>query len=58
MTVDMTNKPNRETFEHIFSERLQLIEESVHRHGWGYLSVKTTDEYLQNLISFARGVIQ
>lgn len=53
-TIDMTNKAYRETFEKPFQEQLKLIEDTVKKYGWGYISVKTTDDYLSKLTEHMR----
>ena len=53
-TIDMTNKAYREAFEKPFQERLKRIEETVKKYGWGYISVKTTDDYLAKLADYVR----
>lgn len=55
--VDMTNKNNRNAFEEIFKKQTEKIETTVKRQGWGYLLIKTTDDYLKMLMSFAKGVV-
>ena len=52
--IDMTNKINREAFEKPFQNRITLIEETVKKYGWGYISVKTTDDYLSKLTDYMR----
>jgi hypothetical protein len=53
-TIDMTNKLYRESFEKPFQERLMQIEDTVKKYGWGYISVKTTDDYLAKLTDYVR----
>ena len=53
-SVDMTNRTVRDAFEKPFANHLQQLEETVKQNGWGYLSVKTTDKYLEELMSYVR----
>ncbi|MBR6412889.1 MAG: DUF58 domain-containing protein [Alphaproteobacteria bacterium] len=53
-SVDMTNRSVRESFEKPFAENLAKLKETIEHNGWGYLSVKTTDNYLEKLMSYVR----
>ena len=53
--VDMTNRTVRESFEKPFSENLLKLKEIIEQNGWGYLSVKTTDNYLETLTACIHG---
>jgi len=53
-TVDMTNKANRDSFETAFQNRLTFIKETASSNGWDYVSVKTTDDYLNLLLGRIR----
>ena len=53
-TVDMTNRTVRESYEKPFAENLVKLKETIEHNGWGYLSVKTTDNYLEKLMSHVR----
>lgn len=53
-TIDMTNKAYREAFEKPFQEQFKLIEDAVKKYGWGYICVKTTDDYLSKLTDYLR----
>ena len=52
--IDMTNRSVRESFEKPFIENLAKLKETIEHNGWGYLSVKTTDNYLEKLMSYVR----
>lgn len=54
-TLDMTSKSARKAFEQAFKHQLSFIRETVDRYGWGYLQVKTTDNYLNTLTEYTRG---
>ncbi|MDY6408063.1 MAG: DUF58 domain-containing protein [Pseudomonadota bacterium] len=54
-SIDMTNRTVRESFEKPFSEQLVRLKETIEHNGWGYLSVKTTDDYLGLLMSAVQG---
>lgn len=54
VTIDMTNKSVRDAFEKPFTEHLANLKETVERNGWGYLSVKTTDDYLGKVMAYVR----
>jgi len=54
VSVDMTNRTIRDTYEKTFAERVTRLQETTERNGWGYLSVKTTDDYLDKLMSYVR----
>ncbi len=53
-TIDMTNKTYREAFEKPFQEQFKLIEDAVKKYGWGYICVKTIDDYLSKLTDYLR----
>lgn len=53
-TVDMTNKSIRESFEKPFREQLEMVRHVADKNGWGYLPIKTTDDYLAILSQYVR----
>lgn len=54
VTVNARESSVRETFDSSFGKRSEEIREAVRKHGWGYLSVQTTDDYLSLLARFSR----
>ena len=53
-TVDMTNKNARDAFEKPFAEQAAFVKKMAEQNGWGYFSVKTTDDYLGILTAYMK----
>jgi uncharacterized protein (DUF58 family) len=55
IVVDTTQKDLQQTMTHSFQQQSDFIRENAARHGWGYLPVRTNDDYLALIASFCLG---
>lgn len=52
VVVDTNSKKIRQVFTDSFQQQTDFVQESATRHGWGYLPIRTTDDYLGLIAAF------
>lgn len=52
--ANMMGQRSRDEFRERFKKQSDLIQKTVDRNSWGYLSIQTTDDYILKIISFVQ----